>query len=274
MRYTPKHKADSRKRILRAAGARFREDGIKGASIPRIMEEAGMTVGGFYKHFTSKQELLQSMLGQSLSRMLELMRALPARGNAWRESTAAVYLSRAHCKNTRDGCPLPSLAADIARTDDETRVAFGKGIEEMAETMAECLSRDDPAEAREEAWAMLATLVGGMTLARAVKDDAQAAEILRACRHAVSEARSSPSKRRERRRSENHSITFRHFSANTTMKIFIPKGLQLHYFSILGPGISCPFWCSVTFVHGPSSGNSKTSCASTTRRCHFTLLSG
>jgi TetR/AcrR family transcriptional repressor of nem operon len=180
MRYSEEHKAETRARILKAAASRFREDGIEGASLPEVMQDAGLTVGGFYRHFESKDDLFRAAMDQSLEDTLAIFAGgdPSVMGEDWARAVARVYLSMAHRANTRDGCPIPALAADVSRADEAIREQSESNLKRLAEGVAERLGEDAP----REAWTLLATLVGGLTLSRMVEDPDTAQTILRAAR--------------------------------------------------------------------------------------------
>ena len=168
---------------MKSAAASFRAEGVKGATIPGIMERAELTVGGFYKHFGSKSELFQEIVRTAMDRTRDQLRRIPETGRAWRSAAAAVYLSKAHRQNMEGGCPIPALAPDIARSDEDTRHTFEEAISDLVDDIATRMDTGDATRDREAAWAFISTQVGGLTLARAMADDALAAEVLRACRH-------------------------------------------------------------------------------------------
>lgn len=180
MRYSEEHKAETRARILKAAASRFREDGIEGASLPEVMKDAGLTVGGFYRHFESKDDLFRAAMEQSLAETLaSFADGDPSvQGEDWARAVARVYLSMAHRDNTRNGCPIPALAADVSRAGEAIREQSEANLKQLAEAVAKRLGEDAP----REAWALLATLVGGLTLSRMVEDPDTAQSILRAAR--------------------------------------------------------------------------------------------
>ncbi len=180
------HKADSNAKIRKAAGALFREEGIRGATVPGIMKRAGLTVGGFYKHFATKTALLHEILTSAMAQTREQLEALPGSGPSWRSAATAAYLSKAHRENPATGCPMPGMATDIAKHDPETRALFEDQLTDIVDTVASRMGTGDERRDREEAWAFVATMVGGLTLARAMKHDATSAEILRACRRQLS----------------------------------------------------------------------------------------
>jgi TetR/AcrR family transcriptional regulator, transcriptional repressor for nem operon len=180
MRYDEQHKAASRKRILESAASRFRAEGVKGTSLPDVMQDAGMTVGGFYRHFDSKDDLFEAALDKALEdtiAMLEMSDAIPG-DDSWAARTAKVYLSMPHRANREGGCALPALAADVARIDGPLRERFNEKLTRFAEAVANRLGEDKQAEA----WAYIATLMGGLALSRMIDDDTLARSILHACR--------------------------------------------------------------------------------------------
>ena len=185
MRYSESHKAETRDRILKSASSRFREEGIDGASLPDVMKDAGLTVGGFYRHFESKEDLFAAAMDQSLKDTLAIFGSGDdsLEGSDWAQAVARVYLSMGHRANQSGGCPMPALAGDIARADESLRTRTQSNLAILAEAVAERLDGKDASDA----WAFLATLVGGLALSRMVEDDDLARSILHACRDAASE---------------------------------------------------------------------------------------
>ncbi len=180
MRYSEAHKAETRGRILKSAASRFRERGIEGASLPDVMKDAGLTVGGFYRHFDSKEALFAAAMDQSLIETLAIFDGgdESLRGRAWAEAVSKVYLSMGHRANRTGGCALAALAGDVARADEPLRARSGENLEKLIDAIAQRLGGESPGNA----WAFLATLVGGLSLSRMVEDDDLARSILRGCR--------------------------------------------------------------------------------------------
>ncbi len=183
MRYSESHKAQTRERILKSAASHFRESGIDGTSLPDVMKDAGLTVGGFYRHFDSKEDLFAAAMDQSLDDTLAIFDGSDASvtGEVWAQIAAKVYLSMAHRANHTGGCPMPALAGDVARADTPIRERSGENLAKLAAAIAKRLGEDEP----RDAWAFLATLVGGLTLSRMVEDDDVARSILHACRESA-----------------------------------------------------------------------------------------
>jgi len=180
MRYSESHKAETRERILKSAASRFREDGIEGASLPDVMKDAGLTVGGFYRHFDSKEDLFAAAMDQSLEDTLEIFGGgdESMNGEEWARAVTKIYLSMGHRANQSGGCPMSALGGDVARAGAPVRERSEENLQQLADAVADRLDEEEP----NKAWAFLATLVGGLTLSRMVEDDDLARSILHACR--------------------------------------------------------------------------------------------
>ncbi len=177
-------KDDSHRRILASAGTLLRERGINGTSVSEVMDGAGMTVGGFYAHFRSKEalvaETLRSALRESRARLAAA--AGMRTGAEWVRAVSRAYLSRAHRDAPETGCPLPATAGEAALAGQEVREALAGELDLMAEDLAEQLREAGTPASRSEALALIATMAGGLTLARATNGTALSDEILKACR--------------------------------------------------------------------------------------------
>lgn len=173
MRYPPERKEQTRQAILAAAGRVFRRLGYAGAGVDAVMAEAGLTAGGFYAHFASKEALFTEMIAQALAQTT-LGGAAPSEPD-WLASLIQRYLSPGHRDTVEQGCPLPPLLADLSRAGESARAAFEDHLRAALTRMQEQLAPGAPPAA------LLALLVGGLTLARAVGDEF-AADILATCR--------------------------------------------------------------------------------------------
>ena len=183
MRYDAGQKARTRARILREAARRFREDGIAATGLKGLMGAAGLTVGGFYKHFGSKADLVRGALELSLERTVAFLGRVDPTDEAQKRRALRAYLGRWHVEHPAEGCPLPSLAAEVARADAPTRAFYDGAMQRLVDAVTPSLAGGD----RARAWAIVATCVGGVLLARASQDPAQRDEILAACRDALAE---------------------------------------------------------------------------------------
>ncbi|NPV59946.1 MAG: TetR/AcrR family transcriptional regulator [Actinobacteria bacterium] len=180
-------KERSRERILTSAGVLLREKGISGASVAEVMEGAGMTVGGFYAHFPSKRSLVAETLRDTLrrSRSLLMASAEGKRGADWVSAMARSYLSPQHRDNPRVGCPLPSTLGEVAREDEEVRKALAEEMGEAVSEVASRLKEEGVEDPRGEALALFSIMVGGLTLARALKGSTLSDQVLLACRRHI-----------------------------------------------------------------------------------------
>jgi TetR/AcrR family transcriptional regulator, transcriptional repressor for nem operon len=179
VRYSSEHKAETRKRVLKEAGRAIRRDGPDRIAVAGIMERAGLTHGGFYAHFTSKDALINEAIGTMFD---------DARARVTRRDDAEpivqlrhyvdFYLSPAHRDGRDRGCPLPALSGDLARASDKVRERFGAGADALTKRVAEWLREMGRATPERDASAILAQLVGAVALARAVGDTAQSDAIL------------------------------------------------------------------------------------------------
>ena len=183
MRYAPDHKAKTRKRIVRAAARTFRRHGYRASGVDAVMAAAGLTAGGFYSHFRSKDDLFAEVLDHATREAGEVLTADldPADPDAWRRGVIQKYLSVEHLRRPADGCPLPPLLGEIARAGGRTRRTFSAGFEERVAAMAAALPAAS-SRTSDHAIALWATMVGAMLIARALADHDEAERVLRACR--------------------------------------------------------------------------------------------
>ena len=179
MRYSGDHKAKTRERVLREAARELRAKGRENVSVARVMERAGLTHGGFYAHFASKDDLVAEAVGT----MFDDARArlsLLADEDPRKALRAYIdfYLSPAHRDNRERGCPLPALSGDLARADVAARERFGAGVQGLSDRLAERLRAIGNAAPARDASAILMQMVGAVALARAVADPGQSDAIL------------------------------------------------------------------------------------------------
>lgn len=174
MRYSSGHRAETRERVLKEAAKEIRAKGPDNVAVAGIMARAGLTHGGFYAHFKSKDALV----GEAIGTMFADARARTERIDAVGDPKAVLrayvdfYLSPAHRDSRDRGCPLPTLSGDFARSEPATRDRFGAGVVGIASRLAAPLATLGCADAEAESHALLAQLVGGVALARAVGDPA------------------------------------------------------------------------------------------------------
>src|SRR5258708_17290330 len=173
-------KAKTHKRIVAIACKRFREDGLAGVGIAKLMKEAGLTVGGFYKHFGSRDDLVSQALSSAFGAWNRRMDAAASGGPP--VSYARLiddYLNEAHRDNPGTGCAFSALAPEIARSDKRTRALATEQIRNDLQLLAGLLPGKNKRAARSKAISTYSALVGAMSLARAVSDEALSREILK-----------------------------------------------------------------------------------------------
>ena len=184
MRYAPGQKEKTRARILEAAGRVFRRHGYHSAGVDKVMEEAGLTAGGFYAHFESKQALLAEALTCADAEIAALREAglegLPA--GEWFDAFLERYLSMEHRRKLDEGCPLAALISEISRADVPVKKSFEAIVRGLADKLSAQTRGSGPAPAEGPAFAAVALCVGGLGLARAVEDEGLAERILDSCR--------------------------------------------------------------------------------------------
>jgi TetR/AcrR family transcriptional regulator, transcriptional repressor for nem operon len=172
--YTQEHKAKTRERIVGSAWRLFNRHGFAGVSIDEIMADAGLTRGGFYNHFATKDELYAEVVTFALaSRKEEVATGACVRPRSVREFVS-LYLSQAHFDNRETCCPLMALPSDVARGGEPVKRAYRQVLEYMIENFEKGLAGP---EARKQAIALASLCVGAMAVARAVDDGELAAEI-------------------------------------------------------------------------------------------------
>ncbi|MBN8996777.1 MAG: TetR/AcrR family transcriptional regulator [Rhizobiales bacterium] len=181
MRVSREKAAENRDKIVAAAGSLFRAKGFDGAAVADLMKAAGLTHGGFYGHFESKDALVAEALSRVLAGSIE-------RWNRYGDedpdgALARIvrrYLSPEMRDNPSGACAVPSLGAEVVRQGPEAKGTFTRGIKGLADALQRLMRRRTTEKRRAEALATLASLVGAVVLARAVDDPAFSDEILSA----------------------------------------------------------------------------------------------
>jgi len=178
MRYAKGHKTTTRKGIIEVASKRFRKEGVEGVGIAALMSDAGLTHGGFYAHFDSKEELFQEAMAHALDQTQEKLTRLAEADGGGLEAMIRDYLEPWHRRCPERGCAAASLGADIARYSRPTRVVFEKKLEGLIALIARHLPRGDRHMRRRVAIAIFGTMMGTLQLARAVADRRLSDQIL------------------------------------------------------------------------------------------------
>jgi len=184
MRISKEEAAANRAKVLAAAARLFREKGVDGIAVAELMQAAGLTHGGFYNHFESKEELAAAAFREAFAAAVNRVERQAAEADKrGREKVFAHYVSRYLAPDTRDApgtsCPMATLGTDAARHGSELRGAFAEGVRHYIEAFAK-LMPGEGSEQRAEAITVLSTLIGALTLSRACvgADDALADEVI------------------------------------------------------------------------------------------------
>ena len=187
MRYVKGHGLQTRNRIVEEASHGLRQRGADGMSVVDLMKLAGLTHGGFYAHFESREALVVEAFALAMDRTI-VHWSDRVKGMAPEEGFEAIvtgYLSASHRDNRAHGCALPALGADIARSSPKARRTFGRKFGEMIDMVAGLLPELPREEARQVAISALATMMGAIVLARAVGDKSMSDDVLVAGRQAL-----------------------------------------------------------------------------------------
>jgi len=165
----------TRGRILRAAAARFRRQGYVETSVNQVMRDAGLTHGGFYAHFPSKEDLFAEAVRQATDESGDGLESQVEglQGAAWVEAWVEAYLSDAHCEHSEQGCPMPSLMPEVARAGSGAREAFVAGLARRLERLCPRLPFERE-EAERRALSAFAHMAGAVMLARALDSESSA----------------------------------------------------------------------------------------------------
>jgi TetR/AcrR family transcriptional regulator, transcriptional repressor for nem operon len=162
--------AQTRKRIVEAASREFRKNGIVATGLNDLMKASGLTHGGFYKHFESKDQLVAEAYAEAVDASIGVMSAHPTI-----DAAVATYLSSGHRDDPASGCPLAAIGSELARTDRRTREAATEGFARLVDLL-EAKSRGK--DARRRALVAASTMIGALTMSRVVSDPKLSAEIL------------------------------------------------------------------------------------------------
>jgi TetR/AcrR family transcriptional repressor of nem operon len=181
MKVSREQVALNRERIVETAARLFREKGYDGIGVSDLMKSAGLTHGGFYGHFDSKEDLLAEAASHALKKSVERWEGYLAedRSTALGKISDG-YLNPQHCQNPEKGCSVTALGADIARLGPKARHALAEGARGQVAVLQQLMPGEDSAEQRRQALARYAAMVGAIVLARAVDDEALSLEILAA----------------------------------------------------------------------------------------------
>ncbi|MBB4408111.1 MULTISPECIES: TetR/AcrR family transcriptional regulator [Agrobacterium] len=178
MRVSRAQAEENRDRIITVASRLFREHGFDGIGLKDLMKGAGLTQGGFYKQFTSKDDLAALASRRALESATRRWSAAAADTSDPLEAVMAFYLSKDHRGEKAEGCPLVALGADAARQSADVRRPFEDGIRAHFEILDELMGDADSSSPSEKAMAILSMMVGAVTLSRIIEDESLSERVL------------------------------------------------------------------------------------------------
>lgn len=197
MRYSKDHKAETHARIVKNASVRLRERGAASIGVAELMKEAGLTHGGFYAHFPSRDALIGEAFAHAMQQTTGRWRKRAERESEGNRLAAIVngYLTAEHRDDVGNGCALPSLGIEVSRASPKTRKAFASKLEDMIAMLVEQFPELSPKTARREAIGVVSTMMGAMILARATGTSEFSDEILSAGRQVALRCNNAPKPR-------------------------------------------------------------------------------
>jgi len=190
MPWKPEHKQSTRKRIVEEAAKAYRQFGLHGISTAEIMMRAGLTHGGFYAHFASKNALVAeavALAGASASEgYVKTAASASPDKRLW--SVAESYLSSRHREHPESGCPIAALGSELARERDGLRKKFATHVQALLANLSRCVNSTDEKVRLQQATGTFAAMVGGIILARALENYTEADLLLERVREFVRNA--------------------------------------------------------------------------------------
>lgn len=183
MRYQPEHKAEVREKIVKDASRRVRKQGLS-AAVATVMRDAGLTHGGFYKHFKNKDELMLESLSEGFRQMADLLAQAAEKSgpeNAWK-TIVYMYLSPEHCDHPERGCPLAALAPELARVEKTMKPRVLDELSRYENRMLPFMPGRRSAEKERNFIAIFSTMLGAIGIARILPDSAARAKVLNSAR--------------------------------------------------------------------------------------------
>lgn len=185
MKVTREQAQENRERVIDAAARLFREKGFYGIGVADLMKSAGLTHGGFYGQFSSKDDLAAAACARALAETDRRWQRLMEKSADPLPEIVASYLSTTHRDHPEKGCALVALGGEVSRSEAPVRQAYTSGLRALIDRLAQLLPGRTKGARRDRALAAMATLVGAQLLARAVDDDELSEEILAAARAAI-----------------------------------------------------------------------------------------
>jgi TetR/AcrR family transcriptional repressor of nem operon len=180
MRYEPEQKTRTRRRIVRNAARKIRSEGLRGSGVVSIMKASGLTAGGFYKHFRSKDELLADAIALGFSefgdRFNSSLQDVP-REDRWKE-IVKWYLSAAHCDHPETGCPVAALATEIPRAKIALRRRIANLVKEQVKRLSELMPGATASERERNSIVIFSAMSGALSVVRILTEPADRERVL------------------------------------------------------------------------------------------------
>jgi TetR/AcrR family transcriptional repressor of nem operon len=184
MRYRPEHKVETHQKIVKDASRRVRTEGVTGAAVAAVMRDAGLTHGGFYKHFESKDELLMESLSEAFQETADRLAHVGEQSQpetAWKAIVKA-YLSPELCDHAEYGCPLTALAPELARADKAMKAQIFEELKKYKSRMLPFMPGQRTADKERAFFSIFSTMVGAMEIARMLPEPAMREKVLASAR--------------------------------------------------------------------------------------------
>ena len=184
MRYQPEHKAETHQKIVKDASRRVRAEGIAGAAVSAVMRDAGLTHGGFYKHFGSKDELLMESLSEAFRETADRLAQIAEQSQpktAWKAIVKA-YLSLEVCDHAEYGCPLTALAPELARADRAMKPRIFEELKKYRSRMLPFMPGRRTADKERAFFSIFSTMVGAIEIARMLPEPMMREKVLASAR--------------------------------------------------------------------------------------------
>ena len=184
MRYRPEHKLETHRKIVKDASRRVRAEGLSGAAVSAVMKDAGLTHGGFYKHFGSKDDLLLESLREGFREIEDALAHAAEQspsGEAW-EAIVKTYLSLDLCEHPERGCPLAALAPELARADKNLKPQIAAELVNYKSRMVPFMPGRRSADKERAFFVIFSTMIGAIEIARMLPERAMREKVLASTR--------------------------------------------------------------------------------------------
>jgi len=184
MRYRPEHKAEIHRKIVKDASQRVRAEGLNGAAVAAVMRDTGLTHGGFYKHFASKDDLLLESLREAFREIVDTWVDAATQSpnkTAWKAIVKA-YLSPEHCEHPEHGCPVAALAPELARVDKRIKPQIVAELVKYKSQMQPFMPGRRTEDKERAFFTIFSTIIGAIEIARLLTDPAMREKVLASAR--------------------------------------------------------------------------------------------